>query len=313
MPLDDQTRRLLNTPFLSGTPVFDALVMRKIEARSLPPLEAERALLARVVDQEISGPLGLIPLRIYHPKPADLIAEPPPLLIYFHGGGNVIGSLDSHDGVCCQLARQSGCLVVSVDYRLAPEYKFPAAPEECYAAVQWIAANGAMLGGNPARLAVAGDSAGGNLAAVVCLLAKERAGPSIAYQVLIYPSTTGRAETASRQRNGRGYFLTIELMDWFASQYFEKPEDKRHPHYAVLRATSHTGLPPALIVTAEFDPLLDDGELYAKCLSDAGVPVEYLCYKRTIHGFVSFYPFIDKGKDAITRIAIRLREKLACE
>jgi acetyl esterase len=303
--LDAQTRRLLEK--MSAHPVvLDVAAMRAQEAASLPPLAIERARVAATEDRAIDGPLGAIPIRIYYPRPSDQHGEKPPLLLYFHGGGQTIGSLDSHDGILCQLCQGSGFIAVAVGYRLAPEHKFPAAPEDCYAALLWLGANGAALGGDTSRIVVAGDSAGGNLAAVVCLLARDRRGPTIGYQVLLYPSTTGRAATATRQRYGRGYFLTIELMDWFAAQYFAHPDDKHQPLYAVINADL-AELPPALIITAEFDPLRDDGELYASRLEAAGVSAEYRCYDGTIHGFVSFYHFLDLGQAALALVAGRLR------
>lgn len=311
MPLDTQTRNVLD--LLAALPPFelDVAKMRARDEEAVPPLDIERAVVHSVEDRFIPGPASDIRIRVYRPLAADRCAEVPPLLLYFHGGGHVIGSLDSYDGVCCQLARSSGCILVSVDYRLAPEHKFPAGPEDGYRALEWIAENGATLGGDPARLAVAGDSAGGNLSAVVCLMARDHGAPRVAYQALIYPSTNGRGDLPSVQRNGSGYLLTKEMIDWFYNQYVVHSEDDQHPHFVPLRAASHADLPPALVITAEFDPLLDEGAAYAERLRAAGVPVEYRCFDGTIHSFFSFYRLIDKGREAIALVGDRVRKALA--
>ena len=312
MAVDEQTTMLLE--MMSGFNMMNSLdlgEMRRLTDLQLPPLELERSQVLAVSDTVIPSPQGAVPGRIYTPKPEDAIGSPAPVLMYFHGGGFVLGSLNMVDGLCCQLARNAGVVVVSVDYRLAPENKFPAAAEDAYAATQWVAANAASFGGDPARVAVGGDSAGANLAAVVCLMAKDRGGHSPSFQVLLYPSTDGRRETASALRNGTGYLLTREMMDWFSALYQNSPADMANPYYAPLRHASHAGLPPALIITAEFDPLLDEGRAYADRLAASGVASEYRCFDGTIHGFVSFYQILDKAREAIELIGSRLRSAFA--
>lgn len=309
MPLDTQTQAIVD--MMSHVDILhtlDAAALRQMETRELPSLEAEREHLASVRDLSIKGGGGAaMPIRIYTPREADRIATPTPVLVYFHGGGHVLGSLDMFDGLCCQLTRRSGFIVVSVDYRLAPENKFPAAAEDAFAAVGWVYANAQSFGGDRSRIAVAGDSAGANLAAVVCLMVKDRGGPPIARQILFYPPTNGRQQTASSVRNGQGYLLSTQMMDWFTAQYSNGPTDLVNPYFAPLRHADHSGLPPAVVVTAEYDPLLDEGKAYADRLTAAGVPVAYRCYEGTIHGFVTFYQAVDKGRDAIAFACEHLR------
>lgn len=307
MPIDAQSRALLEQISQEFPFELDVQKMRSAERKYLPPLDIERALVAWVRDMEIPGKMGSIPIRIYHPHAESYGAMLPPFLIYFHGGGHVLGSLDGWDGLCCNLASHSGYIVVSVDYRLAPENKFPAGVEDCYSAVEWVAKKGASIGGDSLRIAVAGDSAGGNQAAVVCLMARDRCGPKIGFQVLLYPPTNARANTESRRANGQGYLLTREMMDWFTALYLAGPEDKLNPYYAPCKAEKMLNLPPALVVTAEFDPLRDEGKAYANRLAEGGVDVEYVCYEGTIHGFVNSYRNIDKGRDAIALVSDRLR------
>jgi acetyl esterase len=313
MPLDAQTQTILDMMSSVGVlNTLDATALRQLETRGLLSLEAEREHLASVRDLSIEGGGGAsMPIRIYTPREADRVAAPTPVLVYFHGGGHVLGSLDMFDGLCCQLARGSGFIVVSVDYRLAPENKFPAAAEDAFAAVVWVYGSARSFGGDPSRIAVAGDSAGANLAAVACLMAKDRDGPPIARQILFYPSTNGRQQTASSVRNGQGYLLNTQMMDWFTAQYTNGTTDLLNPYFAPLRHADHSGLPPAVVVTAEYDPLLDEGKAYAERLTAAGVPVAYRCYEGTIHGFVTFYRAVDKGRDAIAFACERLRTELS--
>jgi len=308
--VDEQTRKVLDLLRLQGPLPLDAREMRRLSRESLPPLERERQQVEAVSDMSCPGSAHAIPLRVYRPRRADSLGTVPPLLVYFHGGGHTIGSLDGYDGLCCMLARASGCVVVSVDYRLAPEHPFPAAPQDCWAATAWIAAHAGELGGDASRVVVAGDSAGGNLAAVVALMARDRGSPRLAAQVLIYPVTDLLGDTPSRQRNAEGYLLTREMIDWFHSQYLSQPEDGLHPHAAPLRADNHSGLPPALVITVEFDPLLDEGEAYVQRLAAAGVPVRHVRFDATVHGFLNFYRVIDKARQAINLIGEHLRQSL---
>ena len=236
---------------------------------------------------------------------------PFPILVFFHGGGFVIGDLDSMDAPCRALANRAGCLVVSVDYRRAPEHKFPTATEDCYAAVRWVAENAASLNGDSARIAVGGDSAGGNLAAVVALMARDRGGPPLRYQLLIYPATNHDFTTASCQENAEGYFLTTADSRWFWSQYLRDENDAANPYASPLRAEDLSGLPPALIITAEYDPLRDEGEAYAERLRQAGVAAEAKRYDGMIHGFFQMGAVIDRGKQAIEDAAQALRTAFA--
>ena len=253
--------------------------------------------LASISDRGIPSPDGHdIPIRTYLPAGV----TDPPVCVYLHGGGWVIGSIETHDGPCREIAARSGCAVVSVEYRLAPETKHPGPLEDCVAAVEWVAANGSDLGVDGSRLVVAGDSAGGNLAAAVTLIARERGGPAIAGQVLVYPVTDLSMGTASYVENAEGYFLTADAMRWFIGHYCDGAVDD--PQVSPLRADL-AGLPPALVITAEYDPLRDEGEAYAKRLEAAGVPTTLRRFDGQIHGFLGMYGMIDDGKVALEQIA----------
>jgi acetyl esterase len=227
----------------------------------------------------ISG--GQIPVRIYRPGGAG----PHPVIVYFHGGGFVFGDLEIVDKVCRSWSNAAQAAVVSVGYRLAPEHRYPTAPEDCYAATCWVAANAQRLGFDTARLVTCGDSAGGNLATVVAMMARDRKGPKIAYQVLVYPVTDAAHESPSYVENGTGYLLTRASMVWFFDHYFSTPADRRAA-YASPSLGDLSGLPPATVVTAGFDPLRDEGDAYALALSRAGIPVEHLRNPTMIHGFM---------------------------
>ena len=258
---------------------------------------------ARVEDRRIPGPAGEIPLRIYTPQPRGTL----PVLVYYHGGGWVIGTFDTHDAVCRHLANRSGAIVVSVDYRMAPEHKFPAAAEDCYAATCWVASNAAALGADPKRLAVGGDSAGGNLAAVVSLMARDRGAPRIAFQLLVYPVTDYSYDTASYRENADGYLLTKDAMMWFWNHYLREPGDGANPYASPLRAASLAGLPPAMVITAEYDPLRDEGEAYARRLREAAVPVTLRRYDGIIHGFFILTGVFDEAIQAVSEAAAEMR------
>ena len=260
-------------------------------------------------DLTADGPLGTIPLRVYRPGGVP-DSRPLPVLVFFHGGGWVIGDIETHDVVCRQVTAEAGISVISVDYRLAPENKFPAAVDDAWAATRWIAAHGAELGIDPARLAVGGDSAGGNLAAVVALLARDAGWPKISLQVLTYPVTDLGAETKSYADLAEGYMLTRDSMRWFRAHYLSKEEDALDWRVSPIRATSLAGLPPALVITAGFDPLRDEGQAYALRLSEAGVSVDAVCFGGMIHGFVPMGRLIDTSFRAVTLIADSLRQAL---
>ena len=232
-------------------------------------------------------------------------------MVFFHGGGFVHCGLDSHDGICCRLTQVSGCVLVSVDYRLAPEHPFPAAVDDAYAATVWAAANAGSLGGDAARLAVAGDSAGGNLAAVVSQMARDRGGPPLVFQLLYYPATHGPQAVPSHLENAEGYLLSDAMLEWYRRAYVPDQTISVSPLFAPYLADTLAGLPPAMIVTAEYDPLRDEGVEYAERLSAAGVPTQVSQYPGTIHGFVNFYPVLPKGRRALTEGGEALRRAVA--
>jgi acetyl esterase len=297
----------------SGRPPFETLSppeARVAYAASRAVLQPEPEPVAEIVALEAAGPGGPIPLRLYRGHGAAK-SSPQPALIYFHGGGWVIGDLDSHDQVCRALANATACIVVSVDYRLAPEHKFPAAAEDAISATQWIAANAARLGIDAKRLAVGGDSAGGNLAAVVALDARDRGGPRIALQILVYPATDMRMNWPSAERHAKQLPLTLAAMDWFIAHYLRSKADETDWRASPLRASNLKGLPPALIVTAGFDPLCDQGEAYAKALRAAGVAVEYEPFTGQIHGFLSMGRIVADSGRAIVLAAAALKRSFA--
>jgi acetyl esterase len=316
MPLDPQVKTMLDDMAAAGMDPFAGDIFtvtpqqlrETTEARRVPAPLAE---MAKIEDRTIPGPDGVdVPVRIYWPT---LEAEPQPVVVFFHGGGWVIGSVESHDATVRSLAEQTGAIFVSVEYRLAPESRFPAAPEDCYAATAWVAANAASLGGDANRIAVAGDSAGGNLAAVVALMAKERGGPDLAFQLLIYPCTDMDSDRwPSVTENAKGYFLTADSMRWFYGHYIDD-EHRFNPYAAPIQAPDLSGLPPALVITAEFDPLRDEGEAYAARLREFGVPAEAERYDGMIHGFFSMSLMIDRAKDAQAQAAAALRGALGLD
>jgi acetyl esterase len=260
-----------------------------------------------IEERRIPGPHGDIPVRIYHPKST----TPLPVIMYFHGGGWVICDLDTHDSVCRDLAFLVNAIVVSVDYRMAPEHKFPIPVDDCLAATTWCAANAASFGGNAKRLAVAGDSAGGNLATVVAMRIRDEGGPTISFQGLVYPATGSPwDDRESYRRNGKGYFLTHEAMLWFTSHYMRSKVDTDSPYFAPLRAKSLAGMPPALVQTCEFDPLLDEGVAYAKALAAAGVPCEQITYPGLIHAAFGMDDVIPASWQMQTDLAAALRTAL---
>lgn len=305
MPLDPQIQAYLDQMAAINMPPMHTLTPEQIRAGIAMQLATENIEpepVARVENRTIPGPAGEIPVRIYTPQGSG----PFPALVFFHGGGWVICNLDTHDGICRSLANGAGCVVVSVDYRLAPEYKFPAAPADCYAATQWVAKNAAELNADASHIAIGGDSAGGNLSAVVAQMAREQGGPHLVLQLLIYPATDFRMNTPSIEENGTGYFLTKDDMTWFTNHYLNGEEDKVNPLASPMLASDLSNLPPALIITAQYDPLRDEGELYGQKLKEAGVPVTISRYEGVIHGFVGSIPS-DKGKQAEAEASAALR------
>ena len=309
MPLDPQAKAVLDQfASMGGQQLHEMSVAQARELiLGMVALAGEPESIARVENRTVPGPAGEIPVRIYTPGGT----APFPVLVYFHGGGWVIGNLDTHDGICRSLANRVGCLVVSVDYRLAPEHRFPAAPEDCYAATRWLAEHAGSLGGDKGRIAVGGDSAGGNLAAVVALMARDRGGPKLAFQLLVYPATDTDFETRSYRENSEGYFLTRADMVWFWNHYAPRDEDRRNPYAAPLRAASLRGLPPALVITAEFDPLCDDGNAYAARLREDGVPVRLSQQDGLIHGFFQMGAVIDRGRASVDEASRALKDAFA--
>ncbi len=308
MPLDPQAKLMIDQMAAMNLPDFSTLTpeeaRKQFEAAQLPlpPIE-----IAGVEDRTLPGPEGEIPVRIYTPEGG----APFPVLVFFHGGGWVIGDLESHDALARKLALEAGCLVVAIDYRLAPEAKFPAAPEDCYAATCWVTEHAAEIGGDPARIAIGGDSAGGNLSAVVAQMARDRGGPELCFELLVYPVTNHDYSTPSYTENAEGYFLTRASMEWFWNHYLSEASEGQHAYASPLRAHSLAGLPPTLVITAEFDPLRDEGEAYAEKLRQAGVPVSCTRYDGQIHGFFSFFQLIDSSKEAIQEAVTHLKRAFA--
>lgn len=261
---------------------------------------------ARVEDRAIPGPKQPIPVRVYWPETGNNL----PGLVYYHGGGWVFGTLDSIDRTMRALANASGCVVISVDYRLAPEHKFPAAVEDADAALRYVAEHAAEFGVDPKRIAVGGDSAGGNLAAVVSLVARDRGGPNVALQLMVYPVTDYDDKRPSSREFADGYLLTSALMDYFWGHYLVRPEDGQNPHASPIKAKSVAGLPPAMVITAECDPIRDQGEAYAQRLKESGVAVEAKRYEGAIHAFFNLAGVIDSGRQAIEDAGAALKKAL---
>ncbi len=264
---------------------------------------------AQVRELTADGPHGPIAMRLYRPTPETSSALP--VLVYFHGGGWVIGDLDTHDALCRALANGSGCAVVSVDYRMGPEHRFPAAVDDCLAATYWVRRNAAALNVNPDKLAVGGDSAGGNLAAVIALAARNAGDLPVAYQLLIYPATVQRRVTRSGAVNGQGLLLTVDSMRYFHDHYID---DDRHDHdwrAAPLLCDDLGRLPPALVLTAGFDPLRDEGIEYAHRLTQAGNRATLVSFERQIHGFITMGKVIDEAEEAVAMCAAALKRALS--
>jgi acetyl esterase len=263
---------------------------------------------ASVVDRTVPGPAGEVPVRVYAPEVG---GEPRPVLVWFHGGGYVIGDLETTDNTARALAARSGAIVVSVDYRLAPEHPFPAAIDDAVEVTRWVAEHANEIGGDGFRLAVGGHSAGANLAAVVSQLAKAMSGPAIGLQVLGCPAVDASTERPSMVDNGEGYFLTADTMRWFIATYLTGREgDRANPRVSPLLATDLTGLPPAVIITAEHDPLRDEGNAYAEALRAAGVHVDHRCYDGEIHDFYTLEGILPDASTALDQMARAIAETL---
>ncbi len=264
---------------------------------------SEKPDVANVEDRAISGPAGDIPVRIYTPAGQG----PYPILVYYHGGGWVIGSIETHDGISRAYANAAGCIVVNVDYRLAPEHKYPAAADDAFAALNWVADHAAEFDGDPSRIAVGGESAGANLAAVVAQLAREAGGPALAYQILAYPVTNLAFDTESYETNADGYFLTQESMRWFWSLYLNNESEGADPKASPLLREDVSGLAPGIVIAPEFDPLRDEGIAYGKRLQEAGVDFEVWVADGMIHEFLGMTNILPESKAAIERLAANLK------
>ena len=308
MPLDAQCRKFLDLIEALGAP--DLSEMEPAAARALrdqqklPPGPD-----TFVRDHSLPGPGGgVLAVREYRPHGAQPVLG---ALVYFHGGGFVLGSIESHDALCRQIAVDAGCAVFSVGYRLAPEHKFPGAVDDAYAATCWAREYAAALGIDPERIAVGGDSAGGALAAAAAILAKRNGGPSLVFQLLLYPVTDLRTlDTPSHLENAKGYFLTRSAMFWFRDHYLSCIEDRANPLASPLACADLSGLPPALVVTAEYDPLRDEAEAYAQALTAAGVACKLKRFDGAVHAFVSMYYYMDLGRAALAESAAALRAVL---
>lgn len=308
MPLNPQVAGFLQQLADMGAQPFHTMTPTDARAafdRLCASLPRSTAKIANAADRKIPGPAGDIPVRVYTPEGSG----PFPALVYFHGGGFVFGSLDGYDHNCREVCGRVGCVVVSVDYRLAPEHKFPAAPNDCFAATQWVAANAASIGVDASRIAVGGDSAGGNLAAVVSQRARDHEGPKICAQLLIYPVAQAGEPTRSMIENAEGYLLTKKDMQYFVGHYINSAADLSNPMLAPSLTQNLSGLPPAWVVTCEFDPLRDEGEAYAAALAKAGVPVASRRLDGTIHATWNFFTVLDLGREMMDEATGWLREQ----
>jgi acetyl esterase len=303
--LDPDAKKLLDFIASRNLPSFH--VLSPAEARTIYKerrfaTQPDPQPVAAVADLAVPGPAGDIPVRAFRPhgSSADTAL---PALVYYHGGGHTIGDLDTHDTLCRELSNRSGHAVFSVDYRLGPEHKFPAAVEDSFAALQWVAGHAEKLSIHPDKIAVGGDSAGGNLAAVMSLMARDQGGPAIAFQLLIYPATDLRFLSPSHQKNGQGYLLTTEVIEYFTDNYLTSRSDRLDWRASPALAENHSDLPPALILTAGYDPLCDEGKHYADLLRAAGNRVEYIDYPGQVHGFITMGRVIAQANEAVALCA----------
>jgi acetyl esterase len=312
MPLDPQIEFVIGLVQKANAPEFWQLTPDQAREQYLLRVNklSVKEPIVRTEDRRIPGPGSHIPLRIYTPR-EPRSGEKLPALLWFHGGGFVIGSLDTHDSVCRMLANRADCIEVSADYRLAPEYKFPAAVEDCEAALKWVWLHAAEFGADPQAIAVGGDSAGANLATVVAILARDAGHPRIAYQLLIYPCVAPEPETPSHHKFAEGYVLSRNTITWFFKHYQRSRADSNDFRFAPLAADDLANLPPALVLVAGYDPLRDEGVDYAKRLIEAGNHVRLVNYEGMIHGFILMGGAVDAAKHAVAESAQALREAFA--
>lgn len=311
MTLDPQVKAILDQMAEAGGPKISDLSpteARVVFREMSTAFDNSDVPVGGVEDRSIPGPGGEIPIRLYTPVAAG--GGPLAALVFYHGGGWVIGDLESHDATCRTLSQTSGCKVIAVDYRLAPEHKFPAAADDAYAALTWVEKNAMEIGVDPNRIAVGGDSAGGNLAAAVCLMSKDKNGPHVAFQLLIYPVAQIGIDTQSRKDLATGYFLETETMIWFEDQYMANASDADNPYASPLKAANLSGLPPAYVITAGFDPLKDEGKAYADNLRAAGVDVQYVNYDGMIHGFVALTAVVENAANAVAEAGNALKKAM---
>ncbi len=291
----------------AGVSMFDAPNVAEVRRRYAAATDIYAPTVIAVKsseDRTIPGPSGDISIRIYTPED---VAGPLPVLMFFHGGGWVVGDLDSHDAVCRILCNSAKCLVIATDYRMGPEHRFPAAFEDAWAALNWAQENARNIGGEPSRIAIGGDSAGGNLSAGVALYARDNHGPSLNLQLLIYPAVDMTATGGSRITHGEDRILTTGAIDWFEARYLSGEDDRTDPRASPLLAADHSNLPPAFILTAEYDPLIDEGKAYADKLNAAGSVAEYKCYPGMVHGFARMGVLVDMSVEALSDSAAALR------
>lgn len=312
MALDPESQRLLDLMAAANRPAWNTLSPQDARAQYLalrPAAQGPRPANVEVADRTIPGPAGQLPVRIYRPTSAPAGTKLP-ALVYAHGGGFVFGNLESHDVLCAQLAIEAGIVVVHVDYRLAPETRFPGAFDDVVAGLKWVAANGASVGIDTSRLAIGGDSAGGNLAATVAIWARDNGGPKLRLQLLIYPVTDAVARSESYRRYEDGYGLNAVVMEWFFDHYTPDKAVRGDWRVSPLRAQSLAGLPPALVITAGYDPLRDEGRAYASRLHQEGTQVDLVEFGGMLHGFLSSPMLLHVARRGTTLCAQALREAL---
>ncbi len=308
MALDPQARVVLDLMAAAGNPPVHQRTVEEARASfNLKPLAGAAPDVAAVTDRRIPVAGGDVPIRIYTPSGAEA-ATPLPVLIYFHGGGWVVGNLEAADIPCRHLANKAQCIVVSVEYRKAPEHKFPTPAEDAYAAVCWVHDHADELGADRSRIAVGGDSAGGNLAIVTTMMSRDRCGVPLCFQMLLYPATDHNFGTPSYRDNAEGYLLGTADMAWFWNHYLPEGDDGSHPYASPLRARDFSRLPPALVITAGFDPLRDEGDAYAERLAAGEVSVRHLRYDDMIHGFFWMPGVLSRAHEAYNACAQALRE-----
>ena len=308
MPLDPQVKQIIAEDTKLGLPAYHRLSPFQARHQMLdtsPPVNPKLSA-SQVKDMTIPGFDTALPIRCYYPP-----GDPPfPVAVYFHGGGWIMGNLDTHHAICHALAHSSDCLVVAVDYRLAPENKFPAATQDAYTATCWVSDNADHIGADALRMAIMGESAGATLSTVTCMMIRERGGPRLALQVLVYPVTDCSFHTRSHEKYADGYMLTREMMNWIWDQYLTDKRDAEHPHVSPLRAESLRDLPPALVLTAEYDPLCDEGEAYAGRLMADGVKVRHSPYEGMVHGFFRMTDRLDRSRQALQEVSSALKKAL---